>query len=214
MTHPAFFFPLLFISLFSGSFLHANSPGSVWVSRGATGSMYSDGKAAGVGDVVTVVIEESASVSTTRNASSDQNSSVNDQLGRILFSNEAWGPRGGPFSRNGEMPAMSWQTGRQFEGGGSITGNQTMSSRLSAVVIDRLPNGNLIIEGVRRITYNEETNYLVLRGVIRPVDIAPNNTINSSRLADAEIEIVGEGSLTQAQREGWLRRFYNWINPF
>ena len=81
-------------------------------------------------------------------------------------------------------------------------------------MIDRQPSGNLIIEGVRRMILNNETNYVILRGIIRPVDVGSDNTILSNRIADAEVQLIAEGSLTEAQRKGWLNRAYDWVNPF
>jgi flagellar L-ring protein precursor FlgH len=67
---------------------------------------------------------------------------------------------------------------------------------------------------VRRTVLNNETNFVVLRGIIRPLDISADNTVLSSRIADAEVQLIAEGSLTEAQRKGWLNRAYDWVNPF
>lgn len=192
----------------------AASTGSVWKDAGPTASMYSDRKAVKVGDVVTVVVQETASVSSSRSTSSEKSSTTQDQLSQLLYSAAAYGASGAPLSKGGELPGVGWSSNRSFEGAGSVSGQQTVQSRLSAVVIDRLPNGNLVIEGIRKVSYTNEQNFVILRGMIRPTDILADNTILSSRIADAEIELIAEGSLSEDQRQGWLNRLYSWLNPF
>ena len=77
-----------------------------------------------------------------------------------------------------------------------------------------LPNGNLVFEGIREISFSKEQQFVSLRGIIRPYDIQPDNTVLSSNVADARIEIVSEGTLTDAQKKGWLLRLNDKINPF
>lgn len=170
--------------------------------------MFADPKARNVGDIVTVVIQENASVSASKSAGTDKSSSVNSELLQLLYNSSSL------LRQDGELPAVRWQSNDSFSGGGSVSGQQSASTQLSAVVIDRQPNGNLIIEGVRRMILNNETNYVVLRGVIRPLDVGHDNTILSTRIADAEVQLIAEGSLTEAQRKGWLNRFYDKVNPF
>lgn len=186
--------------------LHAES---LWNDKSPGARMFSDLKARFVGDIVTVVIQESASISATKASSTDKSSSVSAQLSELLYESS-------DFLRgdNNELPGVGWTSGDTFSGGGSISDEQSATTQLSAVVIDRQPNGNLIIEGVRRTILNNETNFVVLRGVIRPVDISSSNTILSNRIADAEVQLIAEGSLTEAQRKGWLNRAYDWVNPF
>ncbi|MCH8473759.1 MAG: flagellar basal body L-ring protein FlgH [Opitutales bacterium] len=186
--------------LFAESLWHDNGPGA---------RMFSDQKARQIGDIVTVVIQENSSVSASKSTDTDKTSSVDSELARILYDSSS-------FLRDGEgqLPGMGWSSNDNFSGGGSVSGEQSASAQLSAIVVDRQPNGNLIIEGVRRVVFNNETNYVVLRGAIRPTDVGSDNTILSSRIADAEIQLIDEGSLTEAQRKGWLNRAYDWINPF
>lgn len=182
---------------------------SLWNDNGPGARMFSDHKARHIGDIVTVVIQENSSVSASKSANTDKTSSVDSQLSRLLYDSSS-------FLRDGEgqLPGMGWSSNDNFSGGGSVSGQQSASAQLSAIVVDRQPNGNLIIEGVRRMILNNETNYVVLRGVIRPIDVGSDNTILSSRIADAEVQLIAEGSLTEAQRKGWLNRVYDWMNPF
>ena len=77
-----------------------------------------------------------------------------------------------------------------------------------------LPNGNLFVEGHRVILVNDEEQHFYLSGIIRPIDIDQNNIISSSKIAEAEIEFVGRGVMSDNQRQGWFSRFFSWIYPF
>ena len=88
-----------------------------------------------------------------------------------------------------------------------------MRSRASVIVVDVLPNGNFIIEGVRAVSFSGQQYYAKLRGIVRPYDVSRTNTILSSSIADARIEYVSQGSLSNAEKEGWLSRTLNKINP-
>ncbi len=76
------------------------------------------------------------------------------------------------------------------------------------------PTGTLVIEGARRITFSGETQYVVLHGLVRPDDISSANTVISSNVADAHVEFVTEGTLTDAQKRGWLSKLYEKLRPF
>ena len=82
------------------------------------------------------------------------------------------------------------------------------------LVVDVLPNGNLVIEGVHLVTFAGETQYVVLHGLVRPDDIVSNNTILSTNIADARIEFYNQGSLTDMQNRGWLSKLYEKLRPF
>lgn len=181
---------------------------SIWTDSGMGAKMFTDRRAMAVGDIVTVVIQETSSVSASKESSTDKSSTTQAQINQLLYSTSPL------FKRNGELPGIDWSSSDSFSGGGSISDQQSAQTRLSAVVIDRQPNGNLVIEGIRKTVLSNETNYVIIRGLIRPTDILADNTILSSRLADAEVEMIAEGALTEAQRKGWLSRFHSWINPF
>lgn len=184
--------------------LHGAGTGSLWNHRGVGGSMYTDKVAANVGDIVTIVVQEQSQISASKSSSTEKSSAVADQLRQIV---EA-------VTVDGVTPGMDWESSKGFEGGGEIANSQSAQSQLSVMVVDRLPNGNLVIEGMRKVTMANEINYAVLRGYIRPTDIRSDNSILSSRVADAQIEFVAEGALTEAQRQGWLNRVYSFLNPF
>lgn len=184
---------------------------SLWTNSGARETALSgDHKAEYIGDILTVVIQESASIQSSVRTATDTSSSINAAVEQYLFS-----PTASNFgTHNGELPAISMGGSSEYSGGGAITNRQSVSARAAVTVIDVLPNGNLVIEGSRFVAYSGEKQYATLRGIVRPEDISPSNTVLSSSIADARVEFLSEGSISSAQRKGWITKIFDTINPF
>jgi flagellar L-ring protein precursor FlgH len=91
---------------------------------------------------------------------------------------------------------------------------QTLITQMAVQVIDVLPNGNLVLEGLRQIAFSEERVFATLRGIVRPYDVTAQNTIPSSLVADVRLDVIPEGSLSVAQRKGWLQKIDEKISPW
>lgn len=180
---------------------------SLWpsASSGAQASMFADRKASGRGDILTIVIAESAVASSSQSTKSTREASIEDEISRFIYS--------GLGKRRGELPKTSATGGSSYSGGGDISNSQSLSARAAVVVTDVLPNGNLVIEGVRMVKFSNETQYVVLHGLVRPDDIARDNSVISTNVADARVEFHSEGALTDAQRRGWLSKIYEKLRP-
>jgi flagellar L-ring protein precursor FlgH len=184
--------------------------GSLWPTGGTERGMFADRKAAATGDILTVVVAESAAATNSQTKSTSRSSSVEDAVGQFLFSAAA-----SKFgTHNGELPKISLSGSSKNAGGGDVSNTQSITSRAAVLVTDVLPNGNLVIEGVRVVTFSGETQYVVLHGLVRPDDVAPSNTVLSSNIADARVEFISEGNLTDAQKRGWLSKLYERLRPF
>lgn len=184
---------------------------SIWSKPGKTArSMFADRKATAAGDIITVVVQESAAASSSQNKKTDRQSSLNDAVQQFLFS----AATSGLGTHNGELPASNWSGSSSSSGGGSVNNSQSLTARAAVLITDVLPNGNFIIEGVRIVTFSGETQYVVLRGMVRPDDITSSNIILSSNIAEARVEFHTEGSLTEAQKRGWLSKLYEKLRPF
>ena len=182
---------------------------SIWVD-GRSGSLFSDPRASGIGDLITVLVDESTSLTSSQQTSREKSSNIANEVKQFLFS-----PVASKFgTKKGELPKTEISTSSGSEGGGLVTNRQTLRSRASVIVVDVLPNGNFIIEGVRAVSFSGQQYYAKLRGIVRPYDVSRTNTILSSSIADARIEYVSQGSLSNAEKEGWLSRTLNKINPF
>lgn len=172
-----------------------------------------------VGDLVTVEISESAQLSTTgtQTETEGQSSALQGEVIRLLENVRPGMLRLGR-DENGDpiqLNLSSLLSGQYSGGEGSIQSQYSVARYpLTVQVTDRLPNGNLVIEGAKRVVIGGETAYAVLRGIIRERDIEDNNTISSSRVANATIEFYGEGALSDVQNKGWASRLFDSLNPF
>ena len=89
-----------------------------------------------------------------------------------------------------------------------------MSARIAVTIIDRLPNGQLLVEGRRTTEFSGEKQDIILQGVVRSQDITAGNTVFSYHVANANIQIISKGSLTQPQKKGWFLKAWDKVSPF
>lgn len=179
--------------------------GSLWPVTGGRG-MIADAKAAATGDILTIVVSEAVAASNSQSTKSSRDSSISDAVSSFLYPSTGL--------HKGALPSIGVTGKSSNSGGGDISNNQSLTSRAAVLVTDVLPNGNLVIEGVRVVTFSGETQYVVLHGLVRQNDIAADNTVQSSNIADARVEFYSEGQLTQAQKRGWLSNLYERLRPF
>jgi flagellar L-ring protein precursor FlgH len=171
--------------------------------RGSSGavasSLYSDARAHGVGDVLTVVIAEATTAQSSANLKTSQDESVNVNQGsgllQRLFSNLT----------------LSATNSRAADGSGETDRAGTLTTTLSVLVKEVLPNGTLRIEGSRFIGINRETQRVTFSGVVRPEDIAVDNSIQSNLIAEVEVHYDGKGNVGDTQRPGFLTRIFRFL---
>ena len=201
---------VLVVSVALASSLPA-AAGSLWKAPHARETaMYTDRKARRVGDIITVVVSESASVSASKRTKTDKTAGVDAAIDAFF-----WEPSASNLgSHNGSLPQVKLGGTNNFEGGGEINNRQSITARAAVTVVDVLPNGNLVIEGSRFVSYSGEKQYAILRGLVRLDDITNANTVASSSIADARVEFVSEGTISANQRKGWFSRVVDTLNPF
>ena len=168
--------------------------------------MFADRKAAHNGDILTIVVSESVAAQNSQSTKSSRDSSIADSVASFLYPSTGL--------HKGALPSVQVAGKASYDGGGDISNTQSLASRAAVLVTDVLPNGNLVIEGVRVVTFSGETQYVVLHGLVRGDDIASDNTVQSSNIADARVEFYTEGQLTDAQKRGWLAKLYEKLRPF
>lgn len=184
---------------------------SLWTAPGSREqSLVADVKAGRVGDILTIVVSESAAQTSTQSKSTNTNGAVDASVSQFLFPTSA----SALGTHHGALPGTSFGGTSNYSGGGQVSNSQTLSARAAVLVTDVLPNGNLVIAGARRVTFSGETQHVILHGIVRATDVSPANTILSSNIADAHLEFISEGELTDAQKRGWLSRFYELVRPF
>ncbi|BET66071.1 flagellar basal body L-ring protein FlgH [Opitutales bacterium ASA1] len=202
---------LVAVGIASCATLSASDKSSLWLAgRAGETAMFGDRRARQVGDILTVMVQESASVQASLRTKTDKSGAVDASVTSFFF-DPASSSLG---THNGALPSTSFGGSSNFTGGGEITNRQSITARAAVTVIDVLPNGNLVIEGSRYVAYSGEKQYAVLRGIVRPADIQSGNTVLSSSIADARVEFLSRGSISSAQRKGWLTRVVDLVNPF
>ena len=190
---------------------------SLWMkSSNNQRGLYADRRSYSVGDLITIDVGESSSLAASQNSVRNRQSQVENAVKQFLFANSKMG------THNGGLPGTEIETKSSNKGGGSIANTQDLKGRVSVVVIDVLPNGVLILEGARMVTFSGESYYAVLKGMVRKEDIGVGfkeglryrNIVSSQYIADAQIEFVSKGSLNDAQKESWYQRIASIVNPF
>lgn len=177
----------------------------------ANSGYFEDPRAGRVGDIVSVKIDESADATgatgTKLSKESSSSAGVGAFLGLVPALKKAY-PSLDP-SKLFEYASKS-----NFDGQGGTSRKGQLTGTIAVRVIKEMPNGDLYLEGSKVILINAEEYHLYVSGVVRPSDIQQDNSVSSSRIADAQIEFTGSGDLADTTRRGWLSRFFEFINPF
>ncbi len=175
-------------SLFPGSSTDVNRNNS------AALSLFSDSKARSVGDTLTVIINENGSANSQAATKTSKNESLN------------YGPGFGPLLLN--IKSFGVGGGINSTASGNTNRTDALAASIGVTVTKVLPNGNLEVQGNRKVGMNAETQEITLTGVVRPQDIAANNTIASPLVADAQIKYGGRGPVGDKQHDGIISRIF------
>ena len=170
-------------------------------------ALFENSVARRVGDTLTIRLNERTNASKSSSTSTKKATSA-----------ELPGPTiaGRPVTVNGvEVLDMSVDNETQFDGEGDSSQSNRLEGDLSVTVAQRLPNGNLLVRGQKWIAINQGQEYVRIQGIVRPIDIDPDNSISSLKVADAMISYGAKGALADANKPGVLARFFNlpWM-PF
>ncbi len=189
--------------------------GAIFDANMHTNMLVSDFRARNIGDVLTILIEENLKASKDVKTKTDRKSDYNLGLTGILglqFEKTMQ-----PHFDNGTVEASKAIGGNvqdKFDGSGATSSGTMLSGTVSARVVQVLPGGNLLVEGSRELNVNNETQYIILTGIVRPKDISRDNTVSSTKIADARLSYTGAGQLSEKQHEGWMQRILGMVAPF
>jgi flagellar L-ring protein FlgH len=185
----------------------AYSPNSLW--RNGSRAFFKDQRAHEVGDILTVTVNIN-DAATFANESQRSRTSTQDSGITNFF-----GMKNLPFT-NQTLPARTLTTDgtTSNDGKGSINRSETLTTNVAAVVTQVLPNGNLVVEGKQEIRVNFEMRQLIVGGIVRPEDIQSDNTIDSTKIAEARIAYGGKGQITDVQQPPWGQQFFDIVLPF
>jgi flagellar L-ring protein precursor FlgH len=180
---------------------------SFWQDTSA--DLFRDPRAMRVGDVMTVKISirDKASLDNTSERKRDSKRNLNLDTSYNLNYPFLKGKGDGTFD-------SSVNSGTSTKGQGAITRSESIELLVAAVVSDVLPNGNLVISGTQEVRVNHEVRVLSVAGVVRPRDIATDNTISYDKIAEARISYGGRGRVTEIQQPGWGHQLLDILLPF
>ena len=174
-------------------------------------SWFEDIRARRVGDLLTVTLVEKTAANKSAKSAATKDGSINISNPTILGSTPQFNASGLlPLASNRDNNlAFELNSGNDFSGQGSASQSNALTGNITVTVIEVLPNRNLYVRGEKRIGINQGNEYIRLSGIVRPQDITPQNTVESTRIADPTIVYAGEGMVADANTMGWLARFFN-----
>lgn len=184
------------------------NPNSLW--RNGSRAFFKDQRAHQIGDILTITVNitDKANIAneTQRSRSNSEDSGVTNFFGitKIPLTNAPIPP--------GRM--LSADSTSSSDGKGSVNRQEALQTNVAAVVTQLLPNGNLVVEGKQEIRVNYEIRELIVAGIVRPEDIQSDNTINSSKIAQARIAYGGRGQISDVQQPRFGQQAFDILLPF
>ena len=163
--------------------------GSIWSATGRLTNLVSDVKAIRAHDPIAVVVSESLAASTDGTVKNQRASSASSQVSALL---------GKLSSSNALNNLLSQTSASALNAQGQSVTNSSITTTLGGEVVDVLPNGMLVIQVVRQLTFNQQTQLIRLRGLVRPEDVNAQNQVTSTAITDMELEVVGKGIVNDA----------------
>lgn len=184
----------------------ATTPGAIWLAGSRLADAARDVRAAQIDDVLTIVVAEQASAVTTGTTKTARTSSTKNSIPALAGITKAAGPLA-------NLAGVSGDT--QLSGQGTTSRVTTLATTLTARVTHVLPNGGLVVEATKDIQINSERQTITVRGVVRPADIDPTNSVLSNRLGQLEVRVNGKGVVGDAiKRPFFLYRLLLGLLPF
>lgn len=182
------------------------SPGAIWTPIAQFADVARDLKASQVNDLVTIIVSESASAVTSGATQTSRKSSASASVTSLF----------GPKAATGALANLvAAKSDTELNGSGTTSRQTAITTTMSARVVGVLPNGYLVLEGTKDVQVNSEFQTIIVRGVVRPADLAPDNSVPSSRLAQVEIKLNGKGVVGDAiRRPNILYRILLGLLPF
>lgn len=180
-------------------------------------NLFDDNRGKRVGDIVTVTVSESTIIDSDETATTDNSSKASGSVDyEKFFRGTLKGLTEGRNARFNDRPPNTFETefNSDFSGKGSYDSKRSVNLTITAMVVEVLDNGNLVLEGKRDVKVNKEKYTLKLTGIARPIDITTSNTITSSKMSNVKFGLEGKGWLTRAGSKGWYNRIKDMLWPF
>lgn len=181
--------------------------GSIYQAQRGSQPLFEDRRPRMVGDILTIVLDEQVSASKNSQSNMSRNGSAELDISALPDVLERLAAQG--IDLSGSMSGTS-----AFNGGGGSQASNSMTGTITVSVLEVMHNGNLRVRGEKQIAINQGVEFIRFSGVVNPRTITGQNTVPSTSVADARIEYVGNGYISEAQHMGWLQRFFLNISPF
>jgi flagellar L-ring protein FlgH len=181
------------------------NPNSLW--RNGSRAFFKDQRAQQIGDILTVTVNITDTAQFANETQLNRTGSINEDINNLFGKKIALGTQLPGTVLNADGTTTN-------DGKGSINRQETLQTRVAAVVTQVLPNGNLVVEGKQEIRVNFEMRELIVAGVVRPEDIQSDNTIDSTKIAQARIAYGGRGQLTDLQQPRYGQQVFDVLLPF
>jgi len=162
--------------------------------------LFADARAHRVGDILTINLVESTQASKKSETSTSKTDA--NQIGAPTV-------LGQTLKLGGKAASTAANAANSFDGTGSSTQSNQLSGELTVTVAQRLSNSNLLVRGEKWLTINQGQELVRISGIVRAQDIGQDNSVDSTRVADARIAYTGRGTLADANTQGWLGKFFN-----
>jgi flagellar L-ring protein FlgH len=177
--------------------------GAIYHASAGYAPLTSGARAAMVGDLLTINLVEKTQAAKSNSASMDHSGSIS-----------VTPPPTGPIASVFNKFPINMGSGQKFNGKGDAAQSNQLSGAISVTIAQVYPNGTMLVRGEKRLTLNRGDEMIQISGIVRAADIDFDNTVQSTRVADARITYTGKGEIARASAQGWLGRFFSRINPF
>lgn len=176
------------------------TPGAIF-SLNTQRELFADVKARRIGDIITIRLVEKTAARKSSSTSTSKETSIDNQNPKLF---------GVDLSSGGNaILAQTIDGSQSFDGDGASSQSNELQGSITVTVAERLPNGNLYVRGEKWLTLNQGEEFVRIAGIVRPFDVGPDNSVPSNKVADARIVYSGKGPLADANRQGWLARFFS-----
>ena len=175
-----------------------------------SGSLVADIRAHNIGDILTIIIQETKNTSKNTSKATNKTSGIDAGIEAFLYSPTA----SELLTKKGQLPSMKLNGTSTFGADGNVSSSERINTRLSVRIVDILTNNQFLVEGSQKTSFGGETQDVVMRGIVRKADITTQNTVFSWNLADVTMKFSSDGDLNQATKKGWFTKVWDKVNPF
>jgi len=179
------------------------SSGTIY-SGASNGLLSLDKRAKNVGDVITVAFVESFQATKSQDASTSRSTSNQVDLPDLIPNSNVMADLSSALQSSSE---------NSFSGSGSSAQSNSLTGQMSVSVVSILPGGNLQIVGQKRLKFNKGDEYIRVSGIVRQLDISSDNIVSSDRIANANIQYIGAGDISDSSKAGWLSGLISAVSP-